>query len=246
MPIVVPTDPASSLDQGDILVGVKLYFTSSKDEFPSAKLAHDLALVMSRPCVSVNKKRIVVAAIEPFKRELPKNFQPTDLKQLLGILTEVRDADGSDVFYLGELPGLGAGRYQARLDSLATIEVPVEPSARAQWTTRVRKASLHPDFRRDLHTRLFLSIAKQGFEDQGWMSDADLDWVLQFGRSKVTEAEHAVQAAEVAISTAQHSGSFARNQQGLESALEKAKEAVVEAREALAPHEAEHAKRHPK
>jgi hypothetical protein len=246
MPIVVPSDPASSLDQGDILVGVKLYFTSSKDEFPSAKLAHDLALVMSRPCVAVNKKRVVLAAIEPFKRELPKNFQPADLKQLLSILTEVRDADGSDVFYLGELPGFGPERYQARLDSLVTIEVPVEAGARAQWTDRVRKASLHPDFRRDLHTRLFLSIAKQGFEDHGWMSDADLDWVIQFGRSKVTEAELGVQAAEVAVATAQHSGTFSKAHQGLESALGKAKEALGEAIKAVAPYVAEHAKRQPK
>jgi hypothetical protein len=246
MPIVVPSEPTASLDQGDILVGVKLYLTSSKDEFPSAKLGSEMALVMSRPCVAVNKKRVVVAVIEPFARELAKNFQPTDMKHLLRVVTEVRDADGSDVFYLGELPGLGHGRYQARLDSLVTIEVPVDSTARAQWTARVRKASLHPDFRRDLHTRLFLSIAKQGFDDHGWMSDADLDLVIQFGRSKVTEAEHAVQAAEVAISTAHHIGSFAKAQQGLEGNLEKAKTTVLEARETVAPYEAEHAKRHPK
>lgn len=50
---------------------------------------------------------------------------------------------------------------------------------------------------------------------------------------------------EVAILTAQYSGSVAKNQQGLDGTLEKAKEAVAEARGTLAPYETEHAKRHP-
>lgn len=234
MPILVPRDAAEPLSQGDLLDGVRLYCTQAADQAPGV-WNHELGLVLSRPCVAVNKTRIIVAAVEPFAFQLPKDLKAQSLSDLVSLMADVRDADGSDTFYLGEIPGVANVRYKARLDFIATIEVPVGADARANWTAARRKASLHIDFRRDMHTRLFLSIAKQGFEDIGWFSDQDLQMLIDFAQPKVTAAQQAVEEVTAAISQAQATNTYRNKQKGLDKALNDAQGAYKKLADELKP-----------
>lgn len=239
MPILVPHDPAEPLSQGDLLGGVRIYCTANGSDHAPGAWNHDLALVLSRPCVAVNKPRVIVAAVEPFAFQLPKDLKAQSLADLVSLMAEVRDADGSDVFYLGEIPGQGGTRYKARLDFITTMEVPTASDARASWADARRKATLHPDFRRDIHTRLFLSIAKQGFEDIGWFSDQDLKMLVEFGQPKVTAARQAVEEATAAISQAQATNTYTTKRVGLDKSLLDAQTAHKKLADELKPYEDE-------
>jgi hypothetical protein len=246
MPILIPHDRDTPLTQGDLLGGIRLYYTNAQDN-PTSPTGPSYALVISRPCAAVNKAQVVVAIVKPHPMDIPKDLQEQPLKKLVTLLADMRDADGTDVFYIGEIPGsLDGKRYCAKLDFLTTLEVPVEVDARAAWTNTRRKATLHPDFRRDLHTRFFLSIAKQGFEDVGWLSDQDLEMVVDFGKSQVATQRQKLETARSEISLAKGRGTYDAKRKGLDKDCSDAEVAHRDAEKELAPYEAEQAKRRPK
>jgi hypothetical protein len=109
------------------------------------------------------------------------------------------------VFYLGQLPGLG-GRFAARFDMLHTIQLPASGPERQSFVDARRIAVLHPDFVRDLHVRLFRAIATLGFDDHGWLSDSDLDWLVESGKSDLLKAQSKVQELRVKRSSQQAQG----------------------------------------
>lgn len=235
MPILVPAVQGSPLSQGDLLKDVKLYFTS--DAGGSTAAPHGratFALVLSRPCVAVNKGRITVLAVEKLPHQIDKEV--STFQQLVRRVSAVRDADGTDAFYVGEIPGGDGQRHAARLDFISTLEVPTDPSARGAWTAAHRVATLHVDFRRDLHTRMFLAIAKQGFEDFGWYSNEDLQMIIDFGRAKVAEAQLTLQKTQSQLSLAKGSGAAANKSAGLTQEIRKAEEDDAKRRAELEPY----------
>ena len=187
MPIIEPHASGESLNQGDLLRGVKLFLTRKTDALTGGESVvskTDHCLVLSRPCVIAHKKSVVVAAVEKLPSQTPAEIKTLDLA--LNFLIQLRDGNESpDMFYLGQLPGKESeGRYAARLDSIHTIEIPQKPELRTAFIDKHRFAKLHIDFQRDLHTRLFQSFATLGFEDISWFADADLNFLVEMGKAE--------------------------------------------------------------
>ncbi len=188
MPIIEPPINNEPLNQGDMLRGVKLYMTANVDVLAggeSVPFKSDTCLVLSRPCVTAHKSSIVVAAVQKLANQTPSEIK--SLKEALDFLTKLRDGVNSpDLFYLGQLIGKETeGRYVARLDSLHTIAFPQKPDARSAFIEKHRFARLNRDFSRDLHTRLFQSIASLGFEDVTWLSNPDLQYLIGMGNAEI-------------------------------------------------------------
>jgi hypothetical protein len=166
MPILELPRPDTPLTQGDILSGVQLFLTRegwTDTGGEPARSPAKLCLVLSRPCVAAHKKQVVVAAIEKFPDNTPKGLDSFD--KVLDFLTGLRDGGSSpDLFYLGQLPER-TGRFCGRLDALFTIDVPADAQTRKAFLGERRLATLHPDFARDLHLRLFNAFASLGFDD---------------------------------------------------------------------------------
>jgi hypothetical protein len=194
MPIIELSRIDSPLTQGDILSGVPLFVTregSAEKEGESVKSTAKLCLVLSRPCVTAHKKQVVVAAVEKYPDNTPRSLDSFD--KVLAFLTGLRDGGWSpDLFYLGQLPE-HTGRYCARLDALFTIEIPADDKARQAFLTERRILTLHPDFARDLHLRLFNAFASLGFDDHAWPSTEDLQWLVAQGQADIAAAELALQ-----------------------------------------------------
>lgn len=231
MAIVVSVAPTEPLCQGDILEGVPLFF-SGADENPGIDKKINHCLVLSRPCAIAHKPYILVAAITPIQIDFLKaaNLDEYSLSKLIAQFKGMRDADGSDAFYIGEIPKLGNARYKARLDFICTVE-PL--TNRDEWVKKHRIGTLHIDFRRDLHTRLFVAIAKQGFDDNGWYSDADLELLIAHGRAKVSAAQAAKDKITTVILAAQADGSYPKASQGLNPKLETATKTLEAEQKAL-------------
>ena len=115
--------------------------------------------------------------------------------------------------------------------------------ARARWTQTHRRATLHADFRRDLHTRLFLSSAKQGFEDLAWLSDQDLGMLVDLGTPRVTAARQALEEAHATISRAHATGDYSKQRTGLDKTRLDTEAAHDRLVRELAPYLAEQARR---
>lgn len=182
MPILEPALENSPLTQGDILRGIPLFVTKLSWTADAAPFRVDrpFCLVLSRPCVAGHKAYITVAAIDKLPVSVPKVIE--DFETVRRFLTVARDGTGTpDVFYLGQHPALGSGRFCARLDGLHQVEMPRNSSERAAFLAANRVATLNAEFARDLHSRLFNSFASMGFEDDRWMSDDDLDWLISQG-----------------------------------------------------------------
>lgn len=191
MPIIEPS-PADSqqLLQGDILQDVRLYATECSwgdDGGRSVRAPQKLCLVLSRPCVAMHKRYVLVAGIEKYPDAVSreeKSFE--DVRELLAIM---RDGVGApDVFYLGQLPNK-KGRFCARLDAIYCIEVPPEEQALLAFLQKRRVGTLNAEFVRDLHVRVFMAFASLGFTDESWLSDDDLNWLVLTGKREVREAE---------------------------------------------------------
>jgi hypothetical protein len=199
MPILETPAADAPLSQGDILVGVRLYLTQGADAPDGGDgvyLKTDMCMVLSRPCSASHKKAVIVAAVEKYKVGVPKDLDSFD--KVLDFLTKLRDGHGSpDVFYLGQLPGRADGRFAARLDSLHTVEVPQEAAVRRAFLAQRRAYSLNGEFARDLHLRVFGAFASLGFDDQSWLSDDDLNWLVQAGERDL-RASQAAEGTEVA------------------------------------------------
>lgn len=188
MPIIEPHVPDEPLNQGDLLRGVKLFLTGKADALTGGECVQsksDQCVVLSRPCVTAHKGSVIVAAVEKWSSQTPAVVNT--FERAKDYLTAFRDGrDTPDVFYLGQLPGKEAdGRYIARFDSIHTLQIPQKPDVRKSFLEKHRFAKLHPDFSRDLHTRFFQSIATLGFEDISWFSDADLHFLVEFGKAEL-------------------------------------------------------------
>jgi len=228
------------LTQGDILSGVALFATKAGGEEnkggQAALTRFESCLVLSRPCAAAHKKHVVVAGVAKYPDAVPKGIDSFD--KVLDFLTGARDGVASpDVIYLGQLPGT-TGRFCARLDSLHTIEVPEDLGRRAQFLAACRVATLHPDFARDLHLRLFGAFASLGFDDAGWPSTEDLQWLVMQGQADVAAAVLAVRQLE-----ALQSARAAEGSQFKETDLENARRRLEQIRQRVTPYEQELARR---
>jgi hypothetical protein len=235
MPIIEPARREAPLTQGDLLSGVTLFATKgSWDEKggQASVVKSELCLVLSRPCVAAHKKHVVVAAVAKFPDNVPKNIDSFD--KVLDFLTGARDGGSSpDVFYLGQLPGK-SGRFCARLDSFHTIEIPEEGNQRTQLLATHRTLTLHADFARDLHMRIFGAFASLGFDDHSWPSTEDLQWLVNQGQADIAAATVVVRQLE-----ALKASRGAEGTQFKESDLTTAQEKLDKLKERLAPFERE-------
>jgi hypothetical protein len=234
MPIVVPLSNSDQpLSQGDLLKGIPL-FASATDGSAAAHTA-PYCIVISRPCVALNKAQVVVALVERTK-ERPKL---NTYKEALEFFEDLRDGKGRpDMFYIGQLPN-EPGSFSARLDSLHTIELPTG-GARQKYVSAARVARLDPAFARDLHQRLFRAFASLGFDDHSWYSTEDLQVLVALGSA----ARGTVEAAYLTASAAAQLGATQaynnpKEKQGLDSAAAGAKKAFDELEAELAPLRAE-------
>lgn len=216
MPIVILPSEDSPLSQGDILKGLRLYSTKgdwdNQDE-PGGRSQlekFELCLVLSRPCVLQHKPDFIAAAINVVKEAPPVEVSPEDkveaYKRVKAFLERLRDGIGRpDRFYLGQLPNLSAGRYYAQLDSLHSISKP--PAEKLPELLRKHRiGTLSGEFCRDLHVRVFSAFANLGFNDAGWLSDADLQWIVNVGRQAVLAKEGKLQEQRTVLSQRAASG----------------------------------------
>jgi hypothetical protein len=241
MPIIEPVRPGAPLTQGDLLSGIALFATKGSWEDKggqSSVVKSELCLVLSRPCVAAHKKHVVVAAVAKFPDSVPKSIDSFD--KVLDFLTGARDGGSSpDVFYLGQLPGR-SGRFCARLDSFHTIEIPEGEEQRSQFLAARRTHTLHPDFARDLHMRVFGAFASLGFGDHSWPSTEDLQWLVNQGQADIAAATALVRQLE-----AQKTSRDAEGTQFRENDLTTAQEKLAKLKERLAPYEHELNNRQP-
>jgi hypothetical protein len=239
MPIIETPAPQAPLSQGDILKDVNLFATGDgwKPSNGIAKqVSHKLCLVLTRPCGIEHKESVIVAAVEKLQIDVPRDID--DFKKVLLFLNGLRDGHTSpDVFYLGQLPQL-SGRYGARFDALHTIQIPPIGDERIAFANAKRVGILHADFVRDLHSRLFRAVANLGFDDNAWLSDLDLKWLVDSGRTEILKRQGEVQALRT-----QQSGQEARGEKFDQKALSKAEAAEQELVDRMRPYEEEHQRR---
>lgn len=244
MPIVVPVpDPNTPLSQGDILKGVLLFYTGA----PGTAVAHKspYCLVISRPCVTAHKNRVVVAAVERYKNDdVLKQLESYD--EAKEFYADIRDGKSSpDQFYLGQLEG-EKGSFCARLDSLHTIELPPENKPdRQQFVTSVRVACLDAAFTHDLHQRLFRAFASLGFDDHSWYSTADLRVLVGLGEVALADAnkQHLEAKSQVDVKESQDAFKNMKERANLEAEVANKQQAVEALNAELVPLRAELARR---
>jgi hypothetical protein len=205
------------------------------------KTKHKLCLILSLPCFVGHKPQAIVAAIEKMADSVPRGLDT--FEDVLGFLTSLRDGtDSPDVFYLGQIPGF-EGRFAARLDSLHTIQMPGEAEQEA-FRIAKRIGHLHPDFVRDLHTRIFRAFATLGFDDECWMSTQDLHWLVSRGRTEQAQAQANAEAARTALTAADAQGyRNANEKQKLEAELAKAQADLARIQAVVQPYEVEQQRR---
>ena len=189
MPIIEIAKPGTPLSQGDILKDVNLFVTGEVTNASNGVAVASplsMCLILTRPCGIEHKSSVIVAGVAKLKDDVPRELD--NFAKVQSFLTGLRDGLNSpDNFYLGQLPAL-AGRYGARFDMLHIIQLPPAGAEREAFVASKRVAGLHADFTRDLHVRLFRAVASLGFDDNGWLSDADLDWLLNRGRTDLLAA----------------------------------------------------------
>jgi hypothetical protein len=190
MPIIEIAQPGSPLSQGDILKDVNLFVTgevTNASNGVAVASPHTMCLILTRPCGIEHKSSVIVAGVAKLKDDVPRELDT--FAKVQSFLTGLRDGlTQPDIFYLGQLPAL-AGRYGARFDNLHIIQIPPAGPEREAFVSNKRVAGLHSDFTRDLHVRLFRAVASLGFDDDGWLSDADLEWLLNRGRTDLMAAQ---------------------------------------------------------
>ncbi len=181
MPIVEIPNSNDPLGQGDILKGVTLYASGWSEGRCDAKQTEaEACMIVSRPCVALAKKHVIAASVEKYQLDVPK-----DLKGIEAIVDFLKAAQ------------LGSGRYRVRLDMLHAISLPSRPKL-AELLPSHRIARLHPDYARHLHVRLFDAFASMGFEDTGWLSEEDLQWIVSVGQTTVSELQAGIAKASAA------------------------------------------------
>ena len=237
MPITESSTPGETLSQGDILDGIRLFF-SKMGAAATWECAEDpkvnLCLVLARQCVIEHKKLLIVAAVAKYPKDAPNDL---DFKAAQLFLEDLRAGSKSpDLFYLGHLPGR-QGRFCARLDSLYTIEIPRMPAERQAFVDRNRVAKLNMNFVRDLHMRVLGAFGNMGFEDYRWLSDADLKWLVATGESEIVKLQEDQKTAAVARE--------AEGKQPEAKLIDRDQSAISKLREQLEPYAKEMARRFP-
>jgi hypothetical protein len=239
MPIIEVPEPRSPLSQGDILKDLDLFLTADgwgeKGGRPE-KSPYHLCLVLSRPCVIEHKNTVIVASVEKLKDSPPRDAN--NFEAVLSFLTRLRDGPESpDVFYLGQIPGM-SGRFAARFDLVHTIRLPPDGPERQSFVDANRIAVLNHEFVRDLHVRLFRAVATLGFDDHRWLSDSDLEWLVDSGRADLLKAQSKTQELRAKKSSLQAQGGRFEPKE-----LDAAEEAEQALRESLRPYDQEHQRR---
>ncbi len=189
MAIIEPLKPGSSLSQGDILKGIKL-FSSRKGAGAAAhtpsEAKHEMCMVLSRQCAIGHKNTLVVAEVAKYAEDIPVELS---FDEIVDFFKTVRDGVGApDLFYLGNLPN-EVGRFCVKLDSVHTVDLPPKPDDRTVYVEAHRVSHLNPDYVRDLHMRILGAFANMGFEDYEWVSDADLQIVVEKGNAEIRKIQ---------------------------------------------------------
>jgi hypothetical protein len=183
-----------------------------------------------------HKKTVIVAGVEKLRDAPPRDANTFEVVQ--SFLTRLRDGPESpDVFYLGQIPGT-SGRFAARFDLLHTIRVPPGGPDRQSFVDARRVAVLNHEFVRDLHVRLFRAVATLGFDDHRWLSDSDLEWLVDSGRADLLKAQSKTQELRAKKSSQQAQGGRFEPKE-----LDAAEEAEQALRESLRPYEEEQQRR---
>ncbi len=223
MPILKQLDADAPLNQGDVLKGLRLYSTghdwgSTDASGGSPEWAKHCvySMVVSRPCVVYHKPAITVAAISVVKGDVPSIVK--SFAEVRAFLNHLRDGYGRpDRFYLGQIPNADLGRYYAHLDSFHTVARPGDAELKAFLASN-RVATLTDSFRRDLYLRVLACIANLGFDDYGWLSDRNLQWLLEAGDAELHQkkaglASEKTKLAEILASGESKSASEKKNRE---------------------------------
>jgi hypothetical protein len=243
MPIIERPGQSPHLSQGDILEGVRLFVTQGgwEEDGISVRCKSKLCMVLSRPCSLHHKRNIVVAAIDKYLNSAPQDAK--SFREVRQFLTDMRDGVGSpDLFYLGQIPSK-QGRFAARLDSLHTIGIPDEADDVEQFIGAYRVGSLNEDFRRDLHLRLFTAFASLGFQDEQWLSEDDLAWLIKSGENETAADRLALSGAEMAAAKSKAEGKSLKKEQ--RDSLTRLGEKIDNLESELQPYRDELARRSP-
>lgn len=156
-------------------------------------------------------------------------------------LAGVRDGGQfSDRFYLGDLEADSDTRFVADLAVLATIQVPTGKH-RVSWIEARRIGRLAAEYARDLHVRLFNTIARLGFDDYDWFPDPDLAVLITEGNAEVAQLQMALADAQHAIQV--KAGNGEKISEKLTHEVENKRKALAEAKAVLEPYEAERVRR---
>lgn len=246
MPIVVRPTDGDALTQGDILQGLSFATATADDKLQADARARYL-LVISRPCKSLRDAFVTVAPVVQSKLDLAElrhqlegKGEKVTLDRMRRFLAGIRDGEQRpDSFYLGDLEAGSSKRFAADLSTFSTLQVPSDGEGRAAWVKLHRVWRLDIEFARDLHVRVFNSVARLGFDDHAWFADPDLDVMITEGQKELAQlgisladAQRAVQAKE---------GETVPKPM-LEQVAARERD-VKEAQEQLAPYLAEKAKR---
>lgn len=219
MPILVAPRSGDPLGQGDLLKDIVLHTT---DLDGKAKSRTSRALVLSRRCAIEHAETVLVARVidfkQPFYDELDKRAKSLDDARRM--YQALRDGDSQpDRFYLG--PILGSASLVVELDTVFTIAIPVGADDRSSWIAAHRIAQLDVAFVRDLHMRVFRSIATDGHDDYDWYADGDLDVVVSLGEKFLSAAKAKENEISSALAIAKAGGGDQNKVRGIEEEAKK-------------------------
>jgi hypothetical protein len=248
MPIVVRPENDGELKQGDILKGLAFAISGSNGSLKAHTSAKYL-IVISRPCKSIRDASVVVAPVtaskldlSQFKQQAAAKSEKVTLDRMRRFLAGIRDGGQmSDSFYLGNLDSVSASRFAADLSMNSTLEVPVDLDARKIWVNEHRVWSLCTEFARDLHVRVFNTVARLGFDDFSWYSDPDLEIMVTHGEGELAQLQLELSESERAAQALEANGQ-SRNSSMVEQIASK-KIAVIRLESELAPYRAERDRR---
>ena len=239
MPILHPASPDTDLQQGDVLKDVYLAIA---DGAAAEVQGPGYAMVLSRNCNALRDGRIVVAELvaRSFNGDV-KDLETLD--EIRRFFAGIRDGRSSpDQFYLGPIGSDEQQRYVAKLDSLHTIIIPTDDTARRDFVNKHRSHRIDDAFARDLHMRIFGAFAPLGFDDFGWFCDADLACVIAAGNAELQAAKSKLAEAEVEISKL-GLGANSKELNGRKAAKGNLEQQVKKAEAALQPYLDEKRKR---
>ncbi len=245
MPILIEVSEDDPLSQGDILKDISLFDTNSdwaQQGGQAHRIKSQVCMVLSRPCAILYKPQIVVASIECTKELAPKGVN--SFQKAKEYIEQFRDGlDSPDRFYLGqEIRTLGqSGRFFARLDKLHTIRLPDSDDLMPLLRSH-RVATLADEFRRDLHRRIFSAFAAMGFDDYGWYTTKDLDWLITMGKKDLSPLDSEIREKEEVIKSNAASGVDSGNE-AITAKVAKLRVKREEILRELAPYEEELATR---